>query len=173
MPPKIACSTSCCRRPGPRWVFGSEPPPEDNATRQKFRKKLREGELDDKEVDIEVAVPGMSAEILAPPGMEELTGQLQSMFQNIGGGKKKSRKLKISEAMKLLTDEEAAKLVNDEEMKPRPCGWSSRTASSSSTRSTRSPPAPTATAPMCRARACSATCCRWSRARPSAPSTAW
>mgnify|MGYP000511729087 CR=1 FL=1 len=102
----------------PTVGFGTEPAaPEDNATRQKFRKKLREGELDDKEVDIEVAVPGMSAEILAPPGMEELTGQLQSMFQNIGGGKKKSRKLKISEAMKLLTDEEAAKLVNEEEMK--------------------------------------------------------
>jgi ATP-dependent HslUV protease ATP-binding subunit HslU len=102
----------------PTVGFGTEAAaPEDNATRQKFRKKLREGELDDKEVDIEVAVPGMSAEILAPPGMEELTGQLQSMFQNMGGGKKKSRKLKISEAMKLLTDEEAAKLVNEEEMK--------------------------------------------------------
>ena len=102
----------------PTVGFGTEPAaPEDNATRQKFRKKLREGELDDKEVDIEVAVPGMSAEILAPPGMEELTGQLQSMFQNIGGGKKKSRKLKIREALKLLTDEEAAKLVNEEEMK--------------------------------------------------------
>ena len=102
----------------PTVGFGTEPAaPEDNATRQKFRKKLREGDLDDKEVDIEVAVPGMSAEILAPPGMEELTGQLQSMFQNIGGGKKKSRKLKIREALKLLTDEEAAKLVNEEEMK--------------------------------------------------------
>ena len=102
----------------PTVGFGTEAAaPEDNATRQKFRKKLREGELDDKEVDIEVAVPGMSAEILAPPGMEELTGQLQSMFQNIGGGKKKSRKLKISEAIKLLADEEAAKLVNDEELK--------------------------------------------------------
>ena len=102
----------------PTVGFGTEAAaPEDNATRQKFRKKLREGELDDKEVEIEVAVPGMSAEILAPPGMEELTGQLQSMFQNIGGGKKKSRKLKISEAMKLLTDEEAAKMVNEEELK--------------------------------------------------------
>ena len=101
----------------PSAGFGSDTAPEDSATRQKFRKKLREGELDDKEVDIEVSVPGMSAEILAPPGMEELTGQLQSMFQNIGGGKKKSRKLKISEAIKLLADEEAAKLVNDEELK--------------------------------------------------------
>ena len=102
----------------PTMGFGEDAPPvEDNATRQKFRKKLREGELDDKEIEIEVSVPGMSAEILAPPGMEELTGQLQSMFQNIGGGKRKSRKLKISEAMKLLTDEEAAKMVNEEELK--------------------------------------------------------
>ena len=102
----------------PTIGFGDETPAvEDNATRQKFRKKLREGDLDDKEIEIEVSVPGMSAEILAPPGMEELTGQLQSMFQNIGGGKRKSRKLKISEAMKLLTDEEAAKMVNEEELK--------------------------------------------------------
>ena len=90
---------------------------DENATRQKFRKKLREGELDDKEIDIEVAAPGMQAEIFAPPGMEELTQQIQGMFQNMGGGKKKSRKLKIKEALKLLTDEEAAKLVNDEEVK--------------------------------------------------------
>nr|WP_290897261.1 ATP-dependent protease ATPase subunit HslU [Azonexus sp.] len=89
----------------------------DNATRQKFRKKLREGELDDKEIDIELAMPAMQAEIFAPPGMEELTQQIQGMFQNMGGGKKKSRKMKIKEALKLLTDEEAAKLVNDEELK--------------------------------------------------------
>ena len=89
----------------------------DNTTRQKFRKKLREGELDDKEIDIEVAAPNMQAEIFAPPGMEELTQQIQGMFQNMGGGKKKSRKLKIKEALKLLTDEEAAKLVNDEDVK--------------------------------------------------------
>ena len=90
---------------------------EESSTRQKFRKKLREGELDDKEIDIEVAAPSMQAEIFAPPGMEELTQQIQGMFQNMGGGKKKSRKLKIKEALKLLTDEEAAKLVNDEEVK--------------------------------------------------------
>lgn len=89
----------------------------DNATRQKFRKKLREGELDEKEIDIEVAAPSMQAEIFAPPGMEELTQQIQGMFQNLGGGKKKSRKLKIKEALKILTDEEALKLVNDEEVK--------------------------------------------------------
>ncbi|MDR2186900.1 MAG: ATP-dependent protease ATPase subunit HslU [Azonexus sp.] len=97
--------------------YAEEAPASDNGTRQKFRKKLREGELDDKEIDIEIAVPTMQAEIFAPPGMEELTQQIQGMFQNMGSGKKKSRKLKIKEARKLLTDEEAARLVNDEEIK--------------------------------------------------------
>jgi ATP-dependent HslUV protease ATP-binding subunit HslU len=104
------------RSPG-FFAENSEATASDNTTRQKFRKKLREGELDDKEIDIEVAVPGMQAEIFAPPGMEELTQQIQGMFQSVGGGKKKSRKLKIAEALKLLTDEEAAKLVNDEDVK--------------------------------------------------------
>jgi ATP-dependent HslUV protease ATP-binding subunit HslU len=90
---------------------------DESTTRQKFRKKLREGELDDKEVEIELAVPSMQAEIFAPPGMEDMTSQIQSMFQNMGSGRKKSRKLKISEARKLLIEEEAAKLVNDEEVK--------------------------------------------------------
>ena len=98
--------------------FNAEPEPvQDSSTRQKFRKKLREGELDDKEIEIEVAAPSMSAEIFAPPGMEELTQQIQGMFQNLGGGKKKQRKLKIREAMKLLADEEAARMINDEEVK--------------------------------------------------------
>ncbi|MCC6917102.1 ATP-dependent protease ATPase subunit HslU [Nitrosomonas sp.] len=97
--------------------FDSSPSEESNATRQKFRKKLREGELDDKEIDIEVAMPHASMEIFAPPGMEELTSQIQGMFQNMGAGKKKSRKLRISEAKKLLTEEEAARLINDEELK--------------------------------------------------------
>ena len=91
--------------------------PDDNATRQKFRKKLREGELDDKEIEIEIAGTAMQAEIFAPPGMEELTSQIQGMFQNMGGARKKSRKLKIAEARRLLVDEEAGKLVNDEEVK--------------------------------------------------------
>lgn len=90
----------------------------DGATRQKFRKKLREGELDDKEIEIEVSQIA-SMEILAPPGMEELTQQIQSMFQNLSGGRKKTRKMKIREAMKRLADEEAARLVNDEEIKLR------------------------------------------------------
>ena len=90
---------------------------DENATRQKFRKKLREGELDDKEIEIEVAGQSMQAEIFAPPGMEELTSQIQGMFQNMGSARKKARKLKISEARKLLIDEEAGKLVNDDELK--------------------------------------------------------
>ncbi len=98
--------------------FNAEPEPaQDSSTRQKFRKKLREGELDDKEIELELAAPSMQAEIFAPPGMEELTQQIQGMFQNLGGGKKKLRKLQIREAMKLLADEEAARLINDEEVK--------------------------------------------------------
>ncbi|MDR0673694.1 MAG: ATP-dependent protease ATPase subunit HslU [Zoogloeaceae bacterium] len=89
----------------------------ETSTRQKFRKKLREGDLDDKEIEIEVAQPSMQAEIFAPPGMEELTSQIQGMFQNISGGRSKNRKLKIKEALKHLTDEEAAKLINDEDVK--------------------------------------------------------
>jgi len=90
---------------------------DERATRQKFRKKLREGDLDDKEIEVEVAAPSMQAEIFAPPGMEELTAQIQGMFQSMGGGRKKSRKLKVADARKLLIDEEAAKQVNDEEVK--------------------------------------------------------
>jgi len=90
-----------------------------STTRQKFRKKLREGELDDKEIEIELAVANPHMEILAPPGMEDLTSQIQGMFQNMGGGKRKLRKLPIREAMQLLTDEEAARLVNDDELKQR------------------------------------------------------
>jgi ATP-dependent HslUV protease ATP-binding subunit HslU len=97
--------------------FQPEQADRDTATRQKFRKRLREGELDDKEIEIDVAVAQAQMEILAPPGMEDLTSQIQGMFQNLGGGRRKTRKLKIPEAMKLLTEEEAAKLVNDEELK--------------------------------------------------------
>ena len=89
----------------------------ETTTRQKFRKRLREGELDDKEIEIEVAGPSMQAEIFAPPGMEDLTSQIQGMFQNMGNARKKARKLRIAEARKLLIDEEAGKLINDEEIK--------------------------------------------------------
>lgn len=90
---------------------------EPSAARQTFRKKLREGQLDDKEIEINLAAAPIGVEIMAPPGMEEMTSQLQSMFQNLGGQKQKPRKLKIKDAMKLLVEEEAAKLVNPEELK--------------------------------------------------------
>lgn len=90
---------------------------EPSAARQTFRKKLREGQLDDKEIEINLAAAPMGVEIMAPPGMEEMTSQLQSMFQNLGAQKQKPRKLKIKDAMKLLVEEEAAKLVNPEELK--------------------------------------------------------
>ncbi|MBI3525195.1 MAG: ATP-dependent protease ATPase subunit HslU [Betaproteobacteria bacterium] len=93
------------------------PATDDSSTRQKFRKKLREGELDDKEIEIEVAAVSAQMEIFAPPGMEELTQQIQGMFQNIGTARRKTRKLKISEAMKAIADEEAARLINDDEIK--------------------------------------------------------
>ena len=101
----------------PARVSHDDTPAEDSGTRQKFRKKLREGELDDKEIDIEVAAPSASMEIFAPPGMEELTQQIQGMFQNLGGSKRRARKMKIGDAMKALADEEAARLINDEELK--------------------------------------------------------
>lgn len=90
---------------------------EPSAARQAFRKKLRESQLDDKEIEIELAATPMGVEIMAPPGMEEMTNQLQSMFQNLAGQKQKARKMKIKEAFKLIVEEEAAKLVNPEELK--------------------------------------------------------
>src|SRR5213079_809428 len=92
---------------------------EENATRQKFRKKLREGELDDKDIDIEVAASQPQMEILAPPGMEELTSQIQGMLSNLGGARRRLRRMKIREASQLLTEEEAGRLVNDDELKSR------------------------------------------------------
>ncbi len=89
----------------------------EGSTRQKFRKMLREGQLDEREIEIEVAALQPAMEIFGPPGMEDLTSQIQGMFQNIGSGRKKRRKLKIRDAMKLLTEEEAGKLINDEELK--------------------------------------------------------
>lgn len=88
-------------------------------TRQKFRKKLREGSLDDREIETEVRAVPVGVEIMSPPGMEDMANQLQSMFQNLSGGRTRTRKLKIREAMKLLTDEEAAKMINEEEIKLR------------------------------------------------------
>jgi len=86
-------------------------------TRQKFRKRLREGQLDDKQVEIEVGLPQVGVEIMAPPGMEELTQQLQGMFQNVGSRRTRRRQVRVAEALRLLTDEEAAKFVNDDDIK--------------------------------------------------------
>lgn len=88
-----------------------------SSTRQKFRKKLREGDLDEKEIDIEVAAGSIGVEIMTPPGMEDMTNQLQGLFENINTGQTKTRKATIKQAMKLLTDEEAGKLINEEEIK--------------------------------------------------------
>ena len=90
---------------------------EDGTARQRFRKKLREGELDDKEIEVELSVNNVGVEIIAPPGMEEMTSQLQGMFQNMGQRQTRTRKLKIKEAMKLLAEEEAARMVNEEDIK--------------------------------------------------------
>jgi len=105
--------------PRPRTVgFGTEPePPRDGDTRQRFRKMLREGQIDDREIEVEVRAVPVGVEIMAPPGMEELSQQLQGMFQNLGGQRSRPRKLKVAEAFKLLTDEEAARLVNEDELK--------------------------------------------------------
>ncbi len=88
-----------------------------DGTRQKFRKMLREGELDEREIEIDIEAMQVGVEIMAPPGMEEMTQQLQSMFRNMGGNRSRRRKLKIPEAMKLLTEEEAARMVDEEELK--------------------------------------------------------
>ncbi len=93
--------------------------PTDSATRQKFRKMLREGSLDDKEIEVEVSLLPAQMEIMAPPGMEELTSQLQGMFQQMGGARRKLRKMTVADALKTLTDEEAAKLLNDDEIKAK------------------------------------------------------
>ncbi len=118
------------RKVGPRASDGAEervldallpgvaaPDNDPNSTRQRFRKMLREGKLDDKEIEVDVAQGGATMEILAPPGMEELTQQIQGMFQNMGGTRRKRRTLRIREALRLLTDEEAMKLVNEEEIR--------------------------------------------------------
>ncbi|HET8551234.1 MAG TPA: ATP-dependent protease ATPase subunit HslU [Gammaproteobacteria bacterium] len=94
-----------------------QPPATDNDTRRKLRQRLRDGELDEREIDVEVRATPVGVEIMAPPGMEEMTSQLQSMFQNIGGNRTQERRLKIRDARKLLTDDEAAKMVNEEDIK--------------------------------------------------------
>jgi ATP-dependent HslUV protease ATP-binding subunit HslU len=108
--------------PRPKSIgFGTEPEPStrDNETRQKFRKMLREGQLDEREIEVEVRALPVGVEIMAPAGMEDLTQQLQNMFSNLGGSRTRTRKVKVREAFKLLTDEEAAKMINEEELKVR------------------------------------------------------
>ncbi|MEX0605650.1 MAG: ATP-dependent protease ATPase subunit HslU [Marinobacter sp.] len=105
--------------PPPRDFEENSKPAEDSSTRQLFRKKLREGELDDKEIEIELRNPNAGVEIMAPPGMEEMTNQLQSMFSNMSSERRKTRKMKVSDALLRAREEEAAKLVNEDEIKQK------------------------------------------------------
>lgn len=105
--------------PAARSFTDDEAEPQNSGTREKFREKLRSGELDEKEIEVELNAPAIGVEIMAPPGMEEMTNQLQSMFQNVSGGKKRNRKLKVGEALSFLSEEEAAKLVNEDDIKLR------------------------------------------------------
>ena len=95
------------------------PNEKDSSTRQVFRKQLREGKLDNNEIEIELSVPPVGVEIMSPPGMEEMTSQLQTMFQQVGSNRTKTRKLPVHKAMKMLCEEEALKLVNEEDIKAR------------------------------------------------------
>jgi ATP-dependent HslUV protease ATP-binding subunit HslU len=134
---------------------------------------LREGQLDEREIEIELRAPGPGMEIMAPPGMEELSQQLQGMFANIGGNRTTSRRVKVSEAFRLLTDEEAAKLVNEDELKTQAL----RNAEQNGivfldeidkiARRQETHGADVSREGVQR------DCCRWSKAAPSAPSTAW
>jgi ATP-dependent HslUV protease ATP-binding subunit HslU len=103
------------RAPG----FVPDSAPRDGDSRQRFRKMLREGALDDRDIEIEVRTSPLGVEIMAPPGMEEMTQQLQGMFQSLGQNRTRTRKLKIKDALKLLVDEEASKMINEEELKVR------------------------------------------------------
>ena len=109
--------------PGPARSVGftadADGAPADSETRQKFRKMLREGKLDDKEIEIDIQTIPVGVEIMAPPGMEEMTNQLQGMFQNLSGGRQRTKKLKVKAALKLLTDEEASNMLDDEEIKSK------------------------------------------------------
>src|SRR6184192_4072065 len=105
--------------PPAREVNFEDMQPTDSAARQKFRKMLREGKLDDKEIDVEVTALPAQMEVLAPPGMEDLTSQIQGMFQQMSGGRRKVKRMKVGDAMKALIEEEAAKLINDDDLKAK------------------------------------------------------
>ena len=146
----------------------------ENPTRAKFKAMIEEGRLDDKEIEVELNAPAIGVEIMAPPGMEEMTSQLQGMFQNMGSPRKQTRRLKLKDALKLLTEEEAGQLVNEDDIKARAiervetntasCFWTNWTRS----RAVRKP-----TARMSRARVCSGICCRWWKAARCPPAMAW
>ena len=107
-------------RPRSSVGFANEPaPPDHSNTRQKMRERLLKGDLDDRDIEIEISVRSVGVEIMAPPGMEEMTSQLQSLFQNLSNGRTRTRKLKVKDALKLLHEEEAAKMINEEELKLR------------------------------------------------------
>ena len=97
--------------------FNGEADTASDSTRQKFRKMLREGKINDKEIEIDLQLPSLGVEIMAPPGMEDMTNQLQGLFQNLGNQKTNTRKLRVEDALRMLTDEEAAKLINEDELK--------------------------------------------------------
>jgi ATP-dependent HslUV protease ATP-binding subunit HslU len=101
----------------------NETAPNDTAARQRYRKKLREGDLDDQGIEVELSMPNVGVEIIAPPGMEEMTSQLQGLFQNMGGRKTRARQLKIKEAKKLLVEEEAARMINGAGGRARRAAW--------------------------------------------------
>lgn len=104
-------------KPGFQFAPKEEATEDNSAARLSFREKLESGKLDNQEIELEIAIPSMGVEIMAPPGMEEMTNQLQGMFQNLAGNRTKTRKMRVKEALKIVQEEEAAKLVNDEDIK--------------------------------------------------------
>jgi ATP-dependent HslUV protease ATP-binding subunit HslU len=156
--------------PPPRNAHG-EPQREENAARQTFRKRLREGQIDDMEIEIEVQQPMPQMEIMAPPGMEEMTEQLRGMFAGLGREKKKTRKMPVKEAFKLITEEEAAKRINEEDLRSVAVANAEQNGivfldeiDKIATRQDR--------AATSHVRVFSVTCCPWLKVRPSTPNTA-
>ena len=158
MPRKTAFSMPCCHRPAVlrgRQQAGSEklnPPAVSQETAR--RRARRQGNRD------RADIPPAGVEIMAPPGMEEMTQQLQNMFSNMSNERRRSRKMKVADALVRVREEEAAKLVNEEEIKQKASRLWSRTALSLSTKSTRWPSAPSTPPPTYPGKACSGTCCR-------------
>ena len=176
-PPKSGCSTRWCRRRAPASASRPAVPDKgsvDNTARQVMRKRLREGSLNDKEIEIELAEPRAGLEIMTPPGMEEMAEQMKNLFSQMGGARRKARKLKIAEAMQ-AAGRRGGRQAGERRRGQGACPGQHREQRHRVHRRDRQDrhAAPRWAAPTCRARACSATCCRWSKARPSAPSTAW